>query len=89
MTYANIAAMQADGALARRLAACAAQQNVSKPETWVALNSWKLAAEPGWDAAWSSALAANTGNTTYEPGSDEGVITDAMILSAVQPLVTG
>jgi hypothetical protein len=44
-----------------------------------------LAASPGWDQAWSSALAA--GNET--PGRDPGVITDGMILSGVQAIGGG
>ncbi|WP_157992984.1 hypothetical protein [Leucobacter luti] len=41
-----------------------------------------MSAQPGWDAAYASALAA--GNE--EPGADPGVITDGMILAAVRAL---
>lgn len=37
-------------------------------------------AEPGWGAAWDSAIAAEVEN----PGADPAVISDGMILTAVQ-----
>lgn len=86
MTYANIAAMQENGPLRRRLIACAVEQKTTDPETWTAVHSWDLAAQPGWATAWASGLANNTTTPNYEPGSDETVITDQMILSAVQAL---
>jgi hypothetical protein len=44
-----------------------------------------VCASPGWDEAWSSALASGGDN----PGRDPAVITDGMILSEVQALVAG
>jgi hypothetical protein len=41
-----------------------------------------LAATPGWAEAWESAVAGGI----VSPGSDPGVITDGMILAAVQPM---
>ena len=46
---------------------------------------WQCAAEPGWGEAWESAIA---GGTT-DIGNDPGVITDGMILSAVQKHLPG
>jgi hypothetical protein len=80
MGYYEIAAMAQDLDLSQRVQACAAQEIQGNPYTWQADNMLDLCASPGWDAAWSSALAA--GNET--PGRDPGVITDGMILSAVQ-----
>lgn len=83
MTYATIAAIAGDFTLAARMTAAAAQEHKSRPyEDWVNDYRWDLAATPGWAAAWESAVAAGIVN----PGGDEGVITDAMILAAVQPM---
>lgn len=84
MSYATIAAITQSGALYQRLTAAAAQEgkNPTSPGSWVSANIWTLAASPGWAAAWESAIA---GGVT-DPGANEGVITDGMILSAVQPI---
>ena len=78
--YWDIALMAADSDLTARVQACASQEITGDPYTWTAEHILQLAASPGWDAAWSSALAA--GNPA--PGRDPAVITDGMILSAVQ-----
>lgn len=83
MSYATIANMAGDMALAQRMTAAAAQEDKTVPyEDWVADHRWKLAATPGWSEAWESAVAS--GNTN--PGWDGAVITDGMILAAVQPM---
>lgn len=83
MTYATIATIAYDQSLYRRLVASAAEEQKMPPfEQWVVNYRWELAATPGWAAAWESAVAA--GNP--DPGADETVITDGMILSAVQPM---
>lgn len=83
MTYADVAEIHADYDLRQRVVACAATEHVSeRVEQWVADQAWVLAAQPGWESAWASAKAG--GSTAL--GADEGVITDAMILSAVQKL---
>lgn len=53
------------------------------PERWAADNRHHWAASPGWDAAWESALAAQNPN----PGRDEAVISDQMVLSSIQSLL--
>lgn len=84
MSYWDIAVMAADTELLRRVTACAAQEEVEgDPYTWAADHILLLAAEPGWAEAWAYAIAA--GNET--PGRDPGVISDGMILSAVQGMV--
>ena len=80
MGYWDIAQMSADVDLTSRVAACAAQEGVPDPRQWAADNVLLLAAEPGWADAWASAVAA--GNE--QPGRDPAVITDGMILAAVQ-----
>jgi len=78
-----MALMSRDPDLVARVQACAAQEVPGEdPYQWVAVNMLELCASPGWDAAWASALAA--GNPS--PGRDPAVISDAMILSAVQAL---
>ena len=49
---------------------------------WTTKRSWDLAATPGWADAWESAEASGI----TDPGASD-VITDAMILSRVQPLL--
>jgi hypothetical protein len=83
MSYATIAAMTANGSLIQRLTAAAAEEEKSVPYSqWVMDHIWDLAATPGWAAAWESALAGGVA----DPGADESVITDGMILAAVQPM---
>jgi len=71
-----------------RLVAAAAEEGkgTSQDTTgfteWVDANVWTIVSSPGWALAWESALAGGNPN----PGSDDAVITDGMILSAVQPL---
>ena len=83
MSYNTQAALAVDEDLRRRVAACAATQNVPSPLQWADSYLWRLSGSPGWDDAYAYALNASN----PRPGHDEGVITDAMILAAVQPLV--
>ena len=70
-----------------RVAQAAAQEALSPdPDRWAYENRRTWAAAPGWDAAWESALVTNEGEEGYDPGTDEGVITDGMILSQVQSM---
>jgi len=75
--------MANDPSLANRLTAAAAEENKTSPyEAWVSTRRWDLAATPGWAAAWESAVAGGD----PDPGANELVITDGMILAAVQPM---
>lgn len=82
MSYTDVARMATDGHLRERIAACAAIEGVWNPHPtkWADDNQWYLAASPGWGDAY--AYAVLTKNPA--PGLDAGVITDGMILSAVQ-----
>lgn len=82
MSYWNVAQLSEDGDLRTRITACAALENISNPEAWAYQNRWHLAAQPGWGDAYEYAL--NLGNPA--PGRDPAVITDGMILSAVQSI---
>ena len=53
--------------------------------TWAATHVWAVAAAPGFADAYSSALAGGVPT----PGRDPAVITDAMLLGAVQALAAG
>ena len=87
MSYRTLACLATDPDLHARLAACAAAEGMTDPHplAWASNHQWQLAASPGWDAAYSYALATGVPH----PGADEGVITDGMILAAVQPLILG
>lgn len=97
MTYLDQSEIASNGAMNSRVAQCAAQQSIPDYNTWAAENAREWAAAPGWDAAWASAKAAHpplegeTGEyaSNYDPGRDQAVITDEMILSQVQAMNTG
>jgi hypothetical protein len=83
MSYNDVAAMAHDEALAWRITAAIAKEEILDPEGWLYARHWRIVSAPGWDAAWASAVAGGVPN----PGADEGVITDGMILSAVQIVI--
>jgi len=85
MSYWDIAEMAADSDLQRRITAAAAQEQDGDPWAWVGVHLLNVCAQPGWDAAWASAVAAENPS----PGRDPGVITDGMILSGVQAVAGG
>lgn len=85
MSYATVATIRQDPWIRDRVAACVATEGIAgRPEEWPIVNAWQLAVQPGWAAAWESALAAHPGDPEYRPGADEAVITDGQILAAVQ-----
>jgi len=70
-----------------RVAQAAAQQNApGDPDRWTYDNRRDWASSPGWSEAWESALVAHP-EEDYDPGADEAVITDGMILSQVRAMV--
>jgi hypothetical protein len=83
VSYNTQALVANDSDLITRVTACAATQNLFPPSQWAWERQWRLATQPGWADAWDYAIA----NGNARPGHDEGVITDAMILSAVQAIV--
>ena len=87
MTYQTVADMVDSLSLMRRELAAIAKEGIDPPDNWQYVHRWKLASSPGWDAAWDSALAGHPDDPEYDPGTDEGVITDGMILSSVQFLI--
>jgi hypothetical protein len=92
MPYLDVFNMTGSISLLGRLAAAAATEagggavlDPPEPESWAGEHRWELCSAPGWDEAWASAEASDVG----DPGADPGVITDGMILSQVQALLTG
>lgn len=85
MSYNDIADMAGNSYLKQRIAACAVTEGVThiSPMAWASVHQWYIVANPGWSDNWAYARAAQN----PEPGRDEAVITDGMILSAVQPRV--
>ena len=85
MSYTTISKCVKDEAFAERIYACIAQEQIGKGE---AVNpgalsngmTWAVASASDVEAAYASALAGSNPN----PGGDESVITDGMILSHVQ-----
>lgn len=102
MSYMAIATVAKDQNMLDRLTACAAQERIAEPQYWVLRNALLLASQPGWAEAWDSAQAARdqaaatpvdakpgyaTPVQVFKPiGADPAVITDGMILAAVQAL---
>lgn len=83
MSYLTQSKMAQDYGLIMRIAACAATEGSVSPTSWADNNRQRIVAAPGWAAAWASAVAAEDDN----PGENEAVITDGMILAAVQPII--
>lgn len=93
MTYADQHTMSRNSDLVARITACAATQELPPgplftrggPREWAARNAIRVTGQPGWPEAWASAVAASI----VSPGLDQGVISDGMILSAVQSVLAG
>lgn len=69
-------------AFQNRVTACCAQEGKTEPQpvSWMYKVVWGVACASDIEAAYASALAAENPN----PGGDESVITDQMILGNVQ-----
>lgn len=85
MSYNAIAEAAADKDLRARCVACAAQEHKggTNPEYWVENHIWFICARQ--EIADAYKYAKDMGNP--KPGYDEGAITDAMILAAIQPML--
>jgi hypothetical protein len=90
MAYSDVAALASDYDFALRTQAAYATEpgadaSGSKPADWQASHAWELAGQPGFGDAYASAIA----NGVQRPGNDPSVISDAMILGAVQAIGVG
>jgi hypothetical protein len=89
MTYLVQSQIADNFSMKTRVAQCAAQEGIADADEWTAENARIWAAAPGWDAAWASAEATHEDDKdSYDPGADEAVITDQMILGQVQKMHT-
>jgi hypothetical protein len=86
MSYLEQDAIAGSQSMMSRVAQCATQEGVPEADVWASVNRRKWAASPGWDAAWASSLASHPGGG-HDPGRDEAVITDGMILAQVQSMI--
>jgi len=84
VSYQDVANMAEDWPLRMRLIAAAAAVHPDNPMTFVEEQIWRITGQPGWDAAWTYARLTHPDDEDYEPGEDEGVITDAMIYDGIQ-----
>lgn len=94
MSYLDQSEIAENQSMLNRVAQAAAQEGQKDADVWTAQNRREWAAAPGWDAAWASAEASHPppdppdpDTPLYDPGADEAVITDAMILSQVQAML--
>ena len=85
MSYNHIANAAQDSDLRRRVAACFAQQTTGteQPEALARVHMWRIAADDDIAAAYAYAVDTEVPN----PGRDEAVITDAVLLAAVQTVL--
>lgn len=80
MSYRTQALLARDQHIIERITACAATEDIPNPSQWAWVHQWSFSSQPGWDAAYSSAVTSKV----VDPGNSESVITDGMILAAVQ-----
>lgn len=85
MSYLTQDEIAGNPSMLARVAQCATTEAVPDADTWATTNRRVWASSPGWDAAWESSHASHP-DEAYDPGADEAVITDAMILSQVQAM---
>ena len=85
--YSSVLDMATNYSLRDRIAAAAAQEQngPANPVEWATERMWKFAALQDWVQSWDYATqAANRHNYNPDTGRRDDVISDAMILSAVQ-----
>ena len=81
MSFGTVNRSYNDEALRGRVTACCATEGAADPLSALFDVLWPVCTAADVEAAYASALAANNPN----PGGDETVITDGMILANVQP----
>lgn len=91
MSYIAQARLTEDNFLLDRVAGCVAGHGIRDAKLWAVQNAWLLSAQPGWAAAYDTAmrseepveLAAWSGTA----GADPDVITDEMIQAGVEAVL--
>ena len=84
-TYHDLWTLRMDEAIKRRVIACAALEGQFQPGQWWETHDWQVVARTDWADAYTYAVATSNPN----PGGDPAVITDGMILAAVQAVRSG
>lgn len=87
MSYLTQSEIAANPSMHSRVAQCAATEGTDNPDLWVQENRRAWAAAPTWDTKWESSRVTHP-EEDYDPGADEGVITDNNILSQVQGMLS-
>jgi hypothetical protein len=80
VSYSTIFQCANDGTFHGRVTACCAQEGQQSPAGAMQSIIWAVSSHSDIEAAYASAIAGGNQN----PGGDPAVITDQMILSAVQ-----
>ena len=86
MSYLTQAEIANNGSMNNRVAQAATEEGKGDGDAWAAQNRRAWAAAPGWDDAWESSRASHPDEPEYDPGADEAVVTDGMILSQIQSM---
>jgi hypothetical protein len=78
--------MRASQSLQHRIAACAAKEGEhNAAEQWAYANMWQIVTQPGWEVEWERGMKqADDQKFNPDIGARPDIITDIMILSAVQ-----
>ena len=89
MSYNAIYACATDPDFRNRVAACAVQEGAAPAggEAYATQHALTIASRKDIEAAWSHSLAASPYHSRR--GRDESIVTDQMILAAVQALKEG
>lgn len=88
MSFSALADMRRSASLNERIVACAAQEGIDNPDQWVAMNSWNIVARTDWVSAWAYAVESYLPDNNPDTGARPGVISDTMILTAVQAVLS-
>jgi hypothetical protein len=91
MSYLTQNEIASNNTMQARIAQAAASEGATNdPDRWTYEHRRVWAAAPGWDEAWEYSKLTHPpveGEPDYDPGKDEAVITDGMILSQVQSIL--
>lgn len=87
MSYQSVVEMAGSNSLLQRMIAAAAGEGKTDALAWTQARVWRLVSSPGWADAWAYAVDTRTDDHNPDTGRRPGVISDAMILTAVQALI--
>jgi hypothetical protein len=86
VSYLSVVQMASSQSLLSRIIAAAAAEGVAQPQAWAQENVWRIVSSPGWADAWAYAVDTATDEHNPDTGKRPTVISDPMILAAVQAL---